>query len=72
MPPELVKIRPGIFIKERVNQYRVHLGKHWCQDRIDKVETDDRDLRVAYSREPNIKAAFDKHDEDFSTKRWTL
>jgi hypothetical protein len=28
MPAELVKIRTGIFIKEVVDQYRVHLGKH--------------------------------------------
>jgi hypothetical protein len=65
MPAELVRIRTGIFIKEVVDQYRVHLGKHWCQDRIDKVESDYQDLRVAYAREPNVKAAFDKHDEVF-------
>jgi hypothetical protein len=72
MPAELVKMRTGIFIKEAVDQYRVHLGKHWCHDRIDKVESDHRDLRVAYAREPNVKAAFDKHGEDFFNEAWDI
>jgi hypothetical protein len=72
LPLELVKIRTGIFIKEVVDQYPVHLGKHWSQDMIDRVECDHRDLRVAYAREPNVKAAFDKHDEVFFNEAWDV
>jgi hypothetical protein len=72
MLAELVRIRTGIFIKEVVDQYRFHLGKHWCQGRIDIVESDYQDLRVAYAREPNVKAAFDKHDEVFFNEAWDV
>jgi hypothetical protein len=37
--------------------------KFWTADDIDKVENEHKELLVAYSREPGVKAPFDAHDE---------
>jgi len=71
MPADLVKMRPGVFISEVVDQYREHLAKHWSADLIDKVESKHRELLVVYAREPDVKAPFDKHDEKtFFNEAW--
>jgi hypothetical protein len=63
MPADLVKMRPGVFISEIVDQYCEHLAKHWSADLIDKVENEHHELLVVYARELDVKAAFDKHNE---------
>jgi hypothetical protein len=63
MPTNLVKICAGVFISEIMNQYCGHLAKHWSTDLIDKAESEHHELFVVYACEPNVKAAFDKHDE---------
>jgi hypothetical protein len=63
MPADLVKMRPGVFISEVVDQYCGHLAKHWSADLIDKTEIKHHELLAVYTREPDVKAALDKHDE---------
>jgi hypothetical protein len=63
MPAELSKLRTGAFINDVVDPYRPHVMKFWTADDIDKVENEHKELLVAYSREPGVKAAFDAHDE---------
>ncbi len=68
---DLVKMRSDVFISEVVDQYRGHLAKHWSADLIDKVESEHRELLVVYAREPNVKAALDKHNnKTFFNKAW--
>jgi hypothetical protein len=59
MPADLVKMRPGVFISEVVDQYRGHLAKHWSVDLIEKAESEHRELLAVYTRESDVKAAFD-------------
>jgi hypothetical protein len=63
MPADLVKMCPGVFISEVVDQYRGHLTKHWSADLIDKVESEHHELLVVNVREPDVKVTFDKHDK---------
>jgi len=71
MPADLVKMRPGVFISEIVDQYCGHLTKHWSVNLIDKVESEHRELLVVYAHKPNVKAALDKHDEKtFFNEAW--
>jgi hypothetical protein len=63
MPADLVKMCPGVFISEVVDQYRGHLTKHWSADLIDKVESEHRELLVVNVREPDVKVTLDKHDK---------
>jgi hypothetical protein len=71
MPTDLIKMRPSVFISEIVDQYHGHLAKHWSADLIDKAESEHRELLVVYTREPNVKAALDKHDEKtFFNEAW--
>jgi len=71
MPADLVKMHPGVFISEVVDQYRGHLAKHWSADLIDKAKSEHRELLVVYAREPDVKAALDKHDKKtFFNKAW--
>jgi hypothetical protein len=71
MPANLVKMRPGVFTNEVVDQYREHLAKHWSTDRIDKAKSEHRELLTVYAREPNVKAALDKHDKKtFFNEAW--
>jgi hypothetical protein len=59
MPTDLVKMHPGVFISEIVHQYRGHLAKHWSVDLIEKAESEHRELLAVYTRESDVKAAFD-------------
>ncbi len=71
MPADLVKMRPGVFINEVVDQYRGHLTKHWSADLIDKAESEHRELFAVYARKPDVKAALNKHDEKtFFNETW--
>jgi hypothetical protein len=71
MPVDLVKVHPGVFISEVVDQYRGHLAKHWSADLIDKAESEHRELFVVYVRKPDVKAALDKHDKKtFFNEAW--
>ncbi len=71
MPADLVKMCPGVFISEVVDQYHGHLAKHWSADLIDKVESEHRELLAVYMGEPDVKAALDKHDEKtFFNEAW--
>jgi hypothetical protein len=63
MPAGLSKLRTGAFINEVVDPYRQHVMKFWTADDIDKVENEHKELLVAYSHGPGVKAAFDAHDE---------
>jgi hypothetical protein len=54
-----------------VDQYHEHLAKHWSVDLIDMAKSEHRELLVVYMREPEVKAAFDKHDEKtFFNEAW--
>jgi hypothetical protein len=71
MPSNLVKMHPGVFINEIVDQYHGHLPKHWSTNLIDKAESEHRELLAIYAREPDVKVAFDKHDEKtFFNEAW--
>jgi hypothetical protein len=71
MPADFVKMRPGVFISEVVDQYREHLAKHWSADLIDKAKSEHHELLAIYAREPDVKAAFNKHDEKtFFNEAW--
>ncbi len=71
MSADLVKMRPGVFISEVVDQYHGHLTKHWSADLIDKAESEHCELLVIYAHEPDVKAALDKHDEKtFFNEAW--
>jgi hypothetical protein len=59
MPAELSKLRTGAFINDVVDPYRQHVMKFCMADDIEKVENEHKELLVAYSREPGVKAAFD-------------
>jgi hypothetical protein len=68
---DLVKMCLGVFISEVVDQYRGHLAKHWSADLIDKAKSEHCELFAIYAREPNVKAALDKHDEKtFFNEAW--
>jgi hypothetical protein len=71
MPVDLIKMRPSVFISEVVDQYRGHLAKHWSVDLIDKAESEHYELLAIYAREPNVKAALDKHNKKtFFNEAW--
>jgi len=71
MPVDLVKMRPGVFINEIVDQYRRHLAKHWSADLIDKAESEHPELLDVYVRKSDVKVALDKHDEKtFFNEAW--
>ncbi len=71
MPVDLVKMRPSVFISKVVDQYRGHLTKHWSADLIDKAENEHHELLAIYARKPDVKAAFNKHDEKtFFNEAW--
>jgi hypothetical protein len=71
MPTDLVKMRPGVFISKVVDQYRGHLAKHWSTDLIDKAKNKHRELLAVYVHEPDVKAAFDKHNKKmFFNETW--
>jgi hypothetical protein len=71
MPVDLVKMRPGVFISEIMDQYRRHLAKHWSADLIDKAKSEHRELLIVYARGPDVKATLDKHEEKtFFNKAW--
>ena len=73
MPAELVKLRTGAFISDVVDPYRQHMMKFWTLDEIDNVEDEHKELLVAYSRKPNVKAAFHKHNEaTFFNDAWDV
>ncbi len=63
MLADLIKMHPGVFISEVVDQYRGHLAKHWSTDLIDKAESEHCELLDVYACEPDVKAALNKHDE---------
>jgi hypothetical protein len=65
---DFVKMHPGVFISEVVDQYRGHLAKHSNADLIDKAKSE---LLDVYTREPDVKTALDKHDEKtFFNEAW--
>jgi hypothetical protein len=71
MPVDLVKVHPGVFISEVVDQYRGHLAKHWSANLIDKAKSQHRELLAVYVRKPDVKAALNKHDEKtFFNEAW--
>jgi hypothetical protein len=71
MPMNIVNMHPGVFISEVMDQYHRHLTKHWSADLIDKAESEHHELFIVYVREPDVKAAFDKHDEKtFFNEAW--
>jgi hypothetical protein len=71
MPVDLVKMCPGVFINEIVDQYRRHLAKHWSADLIDKAESEHPELLDVYVRKSDVKVALDKHDEKtFFNEAW--
>ncbi|CAK9876325.1 unnamed protein product [Sphagnum jensenii] len=71
MPADLIKMRPGVFISEVVDQYREHLAKQWSVDLIDKAESEHRELITVYAREPDVKVAIDKHNKKtFFNEAW--
>jgi len=71
MLADFIKMCPGVFISEVVDQYCGHLAKHWSVDLIDKVESEHHELLVVYACEPDVKAALDKHDEKtFFNEAW--
>jgi len=71
MLADLVKMRPGVFISEVVDQYHGHLAKHWSVDLIDKVESEHCELLTVYAHKPDVKAALNKHDEKtFFNEAW--
>ncbi|CAK9233065.1 unnamed protein product [Sphagnum troendelagicum] len=71
MPADLIKMRPGVFINEVVDQYRGHLAKHWSADLIDKAENEHCELLVVYAHKSNVKAALNKHNKKtFFNEAW--
>ncbi len=60
-----------MLISEVVDQYHGHLAKHWSADLIDKAGSEHCELLAVYAREPNVKAALDKHDvKTFFNEAW--
>jgi hypothetical protein len=62
LPAQLVKLRPGAFVQDVLEPFRIHIAKFWTPELIDEIEADHRDLRSRYSSDQVLRAAIDGHD----------
>ncbi|XP_078473017.1 uncharacterized protein LOC144734619 [Lampetra planeri] len=61
MPAQLVKMRPGVFVKDVLAVRRVHVTKFWSAVKVDMVEEEHRQLVKLYKEDTIIHDAINKH-----------
>ncbi len=62
----LVKLHTGVFIREVLGPFCVHISKVWLVEKIDLIEDEHCDILKVYNSDPILKAAIDKQDHQTS------
>jgi hypothetical protein len=66
LPAQLVNIRPGAFVQDVLEPFRIHIAQFWKPELIDQIEADHRDLRSRYVSDEVLRAAINLHDSTTS------
>jgi hypothetical protein len=73
MPAEIVKMRTGVFIREVLDPYRVHIAQFWDADTIDNIEKQHKLLVSPYNYDRTTKSTLDGHIiRQCSTRPWMI
>jgi hypothetical protein len=66
LPAQVVNIRPGAFVQDELEPFRIQIAQFWKPELIDQIETDHRDLRSRYGSDQVLRAAIDLHESTTS------
>jgi hypothetical protein len=66
LPAQLVNIRPGAFVQDVLEPFRIHIAQFWKPELIDQIEVDHRDHRSCYVSDQVLRATIDLHDSTTS------
>ena len=62
LPHELVKIPPGVYGATVIDPHILQLRHSWTEHDIGEIETEHRQLHIAYREEPALKSALDSYE----------